>query len=259
MLLITTITRALQRLTSPRQATAPVYHAPSALRAALERERARSDRSGTKFSFLTFTHTDRRALERIVVVLRSRLRTTDEFGFMDDHQVGVVLLDAPAAKAWMIADDALEDWPTELSKPVREVFSYPERRAPRGPASPTHRTARRGGTRRNRPTDAASHPRGVNRPVQRMESLFVHRMPAWKRLLDIVGATVGLALSAPLIGAAAVAIKLSSPGAVIYRQKRAGLGGRPFTIYKLRTMGVDADATKSELMSHNDRMVRRSR
>jgi lipopolysaccharide/colanic/teichoic acid biosynthesis glycosyltransferase len=51
---------------------------------------------------------------------------------------------------------------------------------------------------------------------------------------------------------AAVAIKLSGPGEVIFRQKRAGLGGRPFTIFKFRTMVKDAEARKKQLAEKNE-------
>jgi lipopolysaccharide/colanic/teichoic acid biosynthesis glycosyltransferase len=72
-------------------------------------------------------------------------------------------------------------------------------------------------------------------------------MPWWKRAVDVAGAAVGLAVLSPVLVASAVAIKLSSPGPVIFRQKRAGLGGRPFTIFKFRTMCADAEAKKKAL------------
>ncbi|NLB64943.1 MAG: undecaprenyl-phosphate glucose phosphotransferase [Lentisphaerae bacterium] len=62
-----------------------------------------------------------------------------------------------------------------------------------------------------------------------------------KRLEDIAGALVGLLISAPVILLAAPLIKRSSPGPVFYRQTRCGIGGQSFTIYKLRTMPVDAE------------------
>ena len=80
-----------------------------------------------------------------------------------------------------------------------------------------------------------------------LEEFFVEPMPAWKRCLDLVGAGVGLLLLSPVLLAAAVAIKLTSPGPVIFKQQRAGLGGRPFTIYKFRTMCVDAERQQAEL------------
>ncbi len=59
---------------------------------------------------------------------------------------------------------------------------------------------------------------------------------AGKRTLDLVGATTGLLLSAPLLVLAAVAIKIESRGPILHRQERVGLNGAPFTVYKLRTM-----------------------
>jgi len=57
-----------------------------------------------------------------------------------------------------------------------------------------------------------------------------------KRAVDIVTAAGGLVLSGPVAALAALAVKLSSPGGVIYRQERIGLHGKPFHIYKFRTM-----------------------
>ena len=57
-----------------------------------------------------------------------------------------------------------------------------------------------------------------------------------KRLLDITGSGVVLALSAPLMLAVAVAVKVSSPGTVFFRQKRVGRAGAEFEILKFRTM-----------------------
>ncbi len=63
-----------------------------------------------------------------------------------------------------------------------------------------------------------------------------------KRVIDIFGASVGLMLSAPIIAAFAAAVWWESPGtSVIYRQKRTSRGGRPFTIYKIRSMRPDAE------------------
>jgi lipopolysaccharide/colanic/teichoic acid biosynthesis glycosyltransferase len=62
-----------------------------------------------------------------------------------------------------------------------------------------------------------------------------------KRLMDIVGAAVGLVVCAPVLAGAALLIKLDSKGPVLYKQERAGRYGRPFTMFKLRTMVVNAD------------------
>ena len=61
------------------------------------------------------------------------------------------------------------------------------------------------------------------------------------RALDLAGASLGLALASPLLGAAALAIKLDDGGPVFYRQRRVGQGGREFELVKLRTMVVGAE------------------
>ena len=63
-----------------------------------------------------------------------------------------------------------------------------------------------------------------------------------KRLLDIVGALVGLLVSGPFILAAAIWIVRESPGPVFYTQERCGRRGRSFRLFKLRTMRLDAEA-----------------
>ena len=64
---------------------------------------------------------------------------------------------------------------------------------------------------------------------------------ALSRALDIVVAAAGLAATSPVLVAAAIAIRLETPGAVIYRQRRVGKDGRPFELLKLRTMVSGAE------------------
>ena len=74
-----------------------------------------------------------------------------------------------------------------------------------------------------------------------------------KRLFDIVAAATALVLTAPLIGAAAIAIKLSDRGPVLFRARRVGYLGREFTMYKLRTMKADpATAEGPVITGHQD-------
>ena len=73
-----------------------------------------------------------------------------------------------------------------------------------------------------------------------------------KRVMDIAGALVGCLISIPIIAVTAIPLKLESPGPLIFRQKRVGLNGRYFYIHKLRSMYVDAEARKKELMARNE-------
>ena len=69
-----------------------------------------------------------------------------------------------------------------------------------------------------------------------------------RRLFDVAVASLGLLLFAPFAVVVAIAIKLDSPGPVLFSQIRAGLDGRPFRMYKLRTMSVDAEAELEQLV-----------
>lgn len=68
-----------------------------------------------------------------------------------------------------------------------------------------------------------------------------------KRALDILIASLLLALSLPVLAAAALAIWITSPGPLLFRQRRVGLHGAEFTMFKLRTMCADADRVEDAL------------
>jgi exopolysaccharide biosynthesis polyprenyl glycosylphosphotransferase len=74
-----------------------------------------------------------------------------------------------------------------------------------------------------------------------------------KRLIDIVGATVGLVLLSPLLLGTAIAIRLRDGSPVVFRQTRVGLHGRRFTIFKFRTMTPDAERRLHEVAHLNER------
>jgi len=75
---------------------------------------------------------------------------------------------------------------------------------------------------------------------------------AVKRAIDVVGSAVLLVAAAPIIGAAALAIRVTSDGPVFFRQMRCGKNGRPFRMVKMRTMCVDAEERKADLMALNE-------
>jgi exopolysaccharide biosynthesis polyprenyl glycosylphosphotransferase len=80
------------------------------------------------------------------------------------------------------------------------------------------------------------------------------RSLALKRMLDLVLGTAILAASAPVIAVAAFLIRREDGGDVLFRQKRIGHNGKPFTLYKLRTMSADAEQRKDELLGENMRL-----
>lgn len=81
---------------------------------------------------------------------------------------------------------------------------------------------------------------------------FGQQVRTIKRAIDIVGGAVCLTLGAPLLGLIAVAIRLDSPGPVIFRQTRVGANGRRFQIYKFRSMVEGAEEELDDLRDLNE-------
>lgn len=105
--------------------------------------------------------------------------------------------------------------------------------------------------------DIASQ-RLVVRPLGRFPVVYVEPVQrgGWRRIakrtFDVALATTAMALTAPILGVAAVAIRLDTPGPVLFRQVRVGRNGRPFQVLKLRTMVADAEARRAELLEANE-------
>lgn len=74
----------------------------------------------------------------------------------------------------------------------------------------------------------------------------------FKRILDIVGAVVGLSITAMLLPFVALAIRRDDPGPIFFGQDRVGENGRIFKCWKFRSMYVDAEERKKELMAQNE-------
>ncbi|HZN17435.1 MAG TPA: sugar transferase [Micromonosporaceae bacterium] len=106
-------------------------------------------------------------------------------------------------------------------------------------------------------TDIAG-PRVHIRPVEGLPLLHVEEPTlsgvAWlaKNLLDRFAAAVGLLLLVPVFAIVAVAIRLSDPGPVFFRQPRVGREGKTFRVWKFRTMYVDAEERLAALVDHNE-------
>ena len=83
-------------------------------------------------------------------------------------------------------------------------------------------------------------------------STFDYRRLFIKRIIDIIGSIIGLAITGVLTPFIAIAIKLDSPGPVFFSQKRVGKNGRYFRLYKFRSMYIDAEERKKELMEQNE-------
>ncbi|MCX5666170.1 MAG: exopolysaccharide biosynthesis polyprenyl glycosylphosphotransferase [Candidatus Omnitrophica bacterium] len=79
-----------------------------------------------------------------------------------------------------------------------------------------------------------------------------------KKAFDLTIAGIGIVMAAPAIFFTAIVIKIVSPGPVFFKQERVGWGGRPFYIYKLRTMRLDAEKSTGPVWAQEDdpRLIR---
>jgi exopolysaccharide biosynthesis polyprenyl glycosylphosphotransferase len=101
---------------------------------------------------------------------------------------------------------------------------------------------------------------GTRFEVNEMEGMPLLTMPrprlmrssrCLKRALDLVVGAAALVILAPVLAACALAIKLDSPGPVLFRQRRVGRDDRPFEVFKFRSMYVDADSRKDDVATLN--------
>ena len=102
--------------------------------------------------------------------------------------------------------------------------------------------------------ELASRSHGHTRRSLRLKAwrLTVFGAYATKRIMDIVISALGMLILSPLFLLIALAVKLSSPGPVFFKQVRVGRYGRHFMFYKFRSMRLNADAEKDGLMARNE-------
>lgn len=189
-------------------------------------ERSRSDRSGREFSMIVLDFAGPSALATAIPHAEACLRCTDTVGRTSDDTLSLLLTETGAAGAnttagrivAALANIGLEVRPT--------VWVYPSRWYGMTPAAADNDEHSNGGGCATRQPI----------PAHGLEHAFARPLPKWKRALDIFGAATALTIFAPVMLLAALAVRLSSPGPVIFRQQRAGLGGRPFWMLKFRTM-----------------------
>ena len=228
----------------------------------LERERTRAERSASVLSLLAFGPAagdrDRATLVRVVKILNGRLRTTDVMGWLDRERIAVVLPGTTADGAWQMADNVCKSFPTAGAPPDCQVYSYPTDWLGDGSTdgtsdgkthAPVGSAADRAGEKINGATERERSPERI---VEPMEVLFIQPLPLWKRSIDLGGAILGGLAISPLLLSVALAVKLTSPGPVLFKQQRSGRGGKKFLMYKFRSMVVNAEAQQQALLALNE-------
>jgi len=256
----------------------------SALEQVFQQERARADRSGKCFSMVVFLPSDGSTADMgaLVRILKERMRIYDSLGQLDPRRVALLLPEADSKGAWTLADNVIQLCQQENLAFQCEVYSYPidwtreagppadsgVRRHPLRIAKDEDEAAAAEGPRREGSEGAATAAERTGttdsalavglaervrqgRPVFDLGPLFVQPLPPGRRTVDVLVSSVALVLLSPLFLVVAALIKLTTPGPIIFRQQRAGLGGRPFTFYKFRSMYLDAEERLASVKDRN--------
>jgi len=217
----------------------------------LERERARSDRTGNEFSCIVFradggAGESDASMRRLAHILVNTVRIGDAIGWIAGGNLAAVLPSVSAEGAMRFADRVAHKFGPDGTPLLRTVHTYPywKDSPPPDPGSSPPPGGPDGGTSSG-PPEKRNAPSKQDRagPARSMEPLFSRQTPVWKRALDVTGAVLGLVLFSPLFLLQAILIKTVSPGPVLFRQERIGYGGKPFTFLKFRTMHVSNDPT----------------
>ncbi len=244
----------------------------------LSRERIRASRRSIPFCLISIelgrACASRRNEQTLIRLLHRHLRMTDQKGWLGRKKLGVLLVDTPEMGG-RAALDRLNELTDKHGLQVRMNLRVHD---PQGfgpgdgtPGAPNgeqnhdgvhvhegHEHVHEGHERRGTKEPASRWVRLSEADVEVSAELPLTKeasiRQATKRGLDIIGAGIGLVVCSPMIIAAMVAVKLTSAGPAIFAQTREGQYGRPFTIYKLRTMDVDAEKNQDRLRadSHRD-------
>jgi len=234
---------------------------------ALRKERHRSDRTGSRFSLVVFE-----MRQDTQTAISSSTRDYDVRALIDARRVGLLLLDTSLTQARLVIDKILTQLCATAGGPEAfaglqavRIFTYPSAKRAEfrhfelrntGSSLPRPRSERAGseGDRVSWTAgevvpllwDSSCSPLGtvvMSTPLfldlQVSCSHLAYRVA--KRAMDIVGAAVGLVLTAPLLLVIAAAVRLTSKGPALFKQERIGYRGRPFTMFKFRTMRVGCD------------------
>lgn len=244
----------------PRRRHVHELYDPVQMTAVLRRERARSDRQHVGFSIVLFRLDDeplaKRTLMRLATILLKCIRETDELGCYDERTLCAVLPDTGPAGAAMLVARARKETASKSYHPVCTIYTYPD--PPSGGGRSTFSDRINGEGTGVIAADApaveldAAMETLRELPVHPMSELLAEPLPLGKRALDIVVASVAIVLSAPIMIAAAIAIRCASKGPILFLQRRTGLGGNTFTIYKFRTMRVGAEAEQAALRAASE-------
>jgi lipopolysaccharide/colanic/teichoic acid biosynthesis glycosyltransferase len=209
---------------------------PEAFHREIEREKHRTNRTAAPFTLILFglkvqTPSSRKeslALDGLVAIMNKVTRASDIKGwFMADDRVsvGVLMQNTSSVEAEILQKRVLahvESSSVGRQQLVYSIYSYPES------AEDNQVSENEDCTKRN------------NQELYKATESEL-AVPGWKRILDIVGALGALVILSPIWFLIGFYVKFVSPGPILFKQKRVGIGGKYFQMIKFRTMSVNVD------------------
>ena len=233
------------------------------------RERVRATRRFIPFCVITLKLLGGKDLRSrrhsLIRLLHRHVRLTDQKGSLAVDRFAVLLVDTPEMGGRAALDRLSglcesRKLNVELSLSVHDPEGFGDNDSndhlPTGQGG--RRAEDRSGEKWVRIDDVARQPTASQSYLVREDPIDLTAQRSFaglsKRVLDITGAAIGLVVLSPVLLVSMLVIRLTSRGPAIFRQTREGLGGKPFTIYKLRTMEIDAEKKQSGLraQSHRD-------
>ncbi|TWT94660.1 sugar transferase [Stieleria varia] len=224
----------------------------------VSRERIRATRRSFPFCIVTIrllgASRRRKGRNALIRILHRHLRITDQKADLGKHEFAVLLVDTPEMGGRSVLDRMSQlcdaaNLAVQLSLRVHDPDGFRS-------DSDDH-SGGSGGRRRVGDDGVAQWLRVDHAEVEvTAEKPMVSRSLSQglaKRVVDIVGAGAGLIAASPVLITAMIAVKATSPGPIFFRQTREGRGGKPFTIYKFRSMVVDAEAKQAALRAESHR------
>lgn len=223
------------------------------------RERIRASRRSIPFCVITVEvvgRNNRRKNTRILTkILHRHLRVTDQKCKMSSTKFGVLLVDTPEMGGRAVLDRLqriceAREIRVEMFLRVHDPEGFGHDDDDHRDDIPTQNRDRGEAEKKWYRVDDADVSVSSEDPIVE-RSMFKMGL---KRTVDIAGASVGILMTSPFVLVGMAAVKLTSPGPAFFTQTREGRRGKPFKIYKLRTMVVDAEKQQDELRddSHRD-------
>ncbi len=222
----------------------------------MQKEKSRVDRRSVKseFAIILMQGIDQNQLRDSASLLQEfqqRLRITDCLGWCDE-KLGLLLPETCRKGAEIVAAQLQQITKTRGLKVNYEILIYPD----------DDEIARNSLEFQDFQFSAESPERefdvnGTNEIQFRanLDPLFFQDtppMPLWKRTIDIIGSVSGLVLLSPVFAVAAIAVKCSGPGPIFFKQVREGKDGKPFPMFKFRTMCDNAETMKNKLREFSE-------